>query len=129
VFITEERLDRAEGFFHRHGAWIITIARFLEGLRQANGIIAGISKMHWLRFVAFNALGAALWVGTWVTVGYFAGRHITTIYDYITRYSYYALIVLAVLAAGYIAGRLRRRRRALARSRAADRAVKASDKS
>jgi membrane protein DedA with SNARE-associated domain len=129
VFITEERLERAEGFFDRHGAWIVTIARFLEGLRQANGIIAGISRMHWLRFVAFNALGAALWVGTWVTVGYFAGRHITTIYDYITRYSYYALIVLAVLAAGYIAGRLRRRRRALARSRAADRAVKASDKS
>jgi membrane protein DedA with SNARE-associated domain len=126
VFITEERLDRAEGFFARHGAWIITIARFLEGLRQANGIIAGISKMHWLRFVAFNALGAALWVGTWVTVGYFAGRHITTIYDYITRYSYYALIVLAVLAVGYIAGRLRRRRRAAARSRAADRAVNAS---
>jgi membrane protein DedA with SNARE-associated domain len=126
VFITEERLDRAEGFFHRHGAWIITIARFLEGLRQANGIIAGISKMHWLRFVAFNALGAALWVGTWVTIGYFAGRHITTIYDYITRYSYYALIVLAVLAVGYIAGRLRRRRRAAAKSRAADRAVKAS---
>jgi membrane protein DedA with SNARE-associated domain len=129
VFITEERLDRAEGFFHRHGAWIITIARFLEGLRQANGIIAGISKMHWLRFVAFNALGAALWVGTWVTIGYFAGRHITTIYDYITRYSYYALIVLAVLAVGYIAGRLRRRRRAAARSRAAGRAVKASDRS
>lgn len=129
VFITEERLDRAEGFFERHGAWIITIARFLEGLRQANGIIAGISKMHWLRFVAFNALGAALWVGTWVTVGYFTGRHITTIYDYITRYSYYALIVLAVLAVGYIAGRLLRRRRAAARSRAADGAVKASGRS
>ena len=61
----------------RHGGKIIAIARFIEGLRQANGIIAGISEMHWLRFVAFNALGAALWVGTWVSVGYFAGQHIT----------------------------------------------------
>ena len=54
---------------------------------QANGIIAGISGMRWLRFLAFNALGAALWVGCWVSVGYFGGQHITTIYDYITQYS------------------------------------------
>jgi membrane protein DedA with SNARE-associated domain len=111
VFLTEERLDKAEDFFNRRGAWIITIARFIEGLRQANGIIAGITGMHWLRFVAFNALGAALWVGTWVSVGYFAGQHISTIYHYITMYSYYALIALAVVGAGYIVFRLRRRRR------------------
>jgi membrane protein DedA with SNARE-associated domain len=129
IFLTPERLDKTASFFDRHGGKVIVIARFVEGLRQANGIIAGITGMHWTKFVPFNALGAALWVGTWVTIGYFAGRHITTIYDYITRYSYYALIVLAVLAVGYIAGRLRRRRRAAARSRAADRAVKASDRS
>ena len=73
VFLTPERLDKAEAFFNRHGGKIIVIARFIEGLRQANGIIAGITGMHWLRFLAFNALGAALWVGTWVSVGYFAG--------------------------------------------------------
>ena len=77
VFLTPERLDKAEEFFNRHGGKIITIARFIEGLRQANGIIAGITDMHWLRFIAFNALGAALWVGTWVSIGYFAGQHIT----------------------------------------------------
>ena len=89
VFLTPERVDKAEAFFNRHGGKIIMIARFIEGLRQANGIIAGITGMHWLRFVAFNALGAALWVGTWVSVGYFAGQHITTIYNAITRYSLY----------------------------------------
>ncbi len=111
VFLTEERLDKAENFFDRRGAIVITFARFVEGLRQANGIIAGITGMHWLRFLAFNALGAALWVGTWVSLGYLAGSHITTIYHYITLYSYYVLIALAVLLVGYIAWRLRRRRR------------------
>ncbi len=111
VFLTEARLDSAEHFFDRHGAIVITFARFVEGLRQANGIIAGITGMHWLRFLAFNALGAALWVGTWVSLGYLAGNHITTIYHYITLYSYYVLIALAVLLVGYIAWRLRRRRR------------------
>jgi membrane protein DedA with SNARE-associated domain len=111
VFLTEERLDKAERFFDRRGAIVITFARFVEGLRQANGIIAGITGMHWLRFLAFNALGAALWVGTWVSLGDLAGDHIGTIYHYITLYSYYVLIALAVLLLGYIAWHLRRRRR------------------
>jgi membrane protein DedA with SNARE-associated domain len=111
VFLTEERLDKAEAFFNRRGAIVITFARFVEGLRQANGIIAGITGMHWLRFLIFNAIGAALWVGTWVSLGYLAGSHITTIYHYITLYSYYVLIALAVLLAGYITWRVLRRRR------------------
>jgi len=111
VFLTEERLDKAERFFDRRGSIVITFARFVEGLRQANGIIAGITGMHWLRFVIFNAIGAALWVGTWVTVGYFAGNNITTVYHYITLYSYYVLAGLVVLVVGYIVWRRRRRRR------------------
>ncbi|MGD0068139.1 MAG: DedA family protein, partial [Streptosporangiaceae bacterium] len=95
--------------FGRHGGKIITVARFIEGLRQANGIIAGISGMHWRRFFAFNALGAALWVGTWVSLGDLAGNHITTIYHDITKYSYYILILAVVLIAAYTARRLRRR--------------------
>jgi membrane protein DedA with SNARE-associated domain len=119
VFLTEERLDKAENFFDRRGSIVITFARFVEGLRQANGIIAGITGMHWLRFVIFNAIGAALWVGTWVTVGYFAGNNITTVYHYITLYSYYVLAALVVLIVGYIVWRRRRRRRtAVARAAA-----------
>jgi hypothetical protein len=96
---------------NHHGAWIITIARFIEVLRQANGIVAGITGMRWLRFVAFNVLGAALWVGTWVSLGYAAGSHIGAIYHYITEFSFYVLIALAVLLAGYIAWCVLRRRR------------------
>jgi membrane protein DedA with SNARE-associated domain len=125
VFLTEERLNKAEDFFDRRGAIVITFARFVEGLRQANGIIAGITGMHWLRFLIFNAIGAALWVGTWVSLGYLAGNHISTIYHYITLYSYYVLIALAVVLVGYIAWHIRRRRRrreaaAVARTAATD---------
>jgi membrane protein DedA with SNARE-associated domain len=110
VFLTQERLEKAEHFFERHGGKIITVARFIEGLRQANGIVSGITGMHWRRFLAFNALGAALWVGTWVSLGYLTGNHINTIYHYITEYSWYALVALAVLLAGYMIRHLRRRR-------------------
>ena len=111
VFLTPERLDKAEDFFDRQGAKIITIARFIEGLRQANGIIAGIAKMHWLRFLAYNALGAALWVGTWVSIGYFAGQHINTIYGVVTRYSLYVAIAAVVVIVALIARHIMRKRR------------------
>ena len=118
IFLTAERLDKAEYFFDRHGGKIIVAARFIEGLRQANGIVAGITGMHWKKFVVFNALGAALWVGVWVTLGYVAGNHIITIYDQITRYSLYLLIALVVVVAALIA-RWLLRRRARRRTRAA----------
>ena len=118
VFLTPERLDKAEDFFDRQGAKIITIARFIEGLRQANGIIAGISKMHWLRFIAYNALGAGLWVGTWVSIGYFAGQHINTIYSVITRYSLYVAIAAVVVIVALIARHVMRKRRRAVRAAA-----------
>ena len=128
VFLTAERLDKAEVFFNRHGGKIIVVARFIEGLRQANGIVAGITGMRWRRFIAFNALGAALWVGTWVTIGYFAGQHITTVYRYITRYSFYVLVVLVVLVVAYIARRvIRHRRRHAAGPHEASGAAEASE--
>jgi membrane protein DedA with SNARE-associated domain len=114
VFLTPERLDKATLFFERHGGKVIVIARFVEGLRQANGIIAGMSGMPWKRFLVFNAIGAALWVGTWTTIGYFSGSHINTIYDAAARYSTYLLAALAVLLVAYIARRLLRRRQARA---------------
>ncbi|SFE18265.1 membrane protein DedA, SNARE-associated domain [Actinacidiphila alni] len=111
VFLTPERFDKAEGFFTRHGGKVVTIARFIEGLRQANGIIAGVTRMHWRRFLAFNALGAALWVGLWTAVGYTAGNHITTIYTQINRYSLYFLLAAALLAAALITRAILRHRR------------------
>jgi len=123
IFLTPERLHKAEVFFERHGGKIITIARFIEGLRQANGIIAGLAEMHWLRFVAFNALGAALWVGTWVSVGYFAGQHIGAIYHDITMYSLYVAIAAVVLIAAWIAFHLRKRHRSRAAAAVAEAAA------
>ncbi|MFE9173437.1 DedA family protein [Streptomyces kebangsaanensis] len=109
VFLTPKRFEAAERFFSRHGGKIVTVARFIEGLRQANGIIAGTTGMHWLRFLAFNALGAALWVGLWVTLAYFAGTHISTVYDEIRRYEVYVLLALGLLAVALVVRHLLRR--------------------
>jgi membrane protein DedA with SNARE-associated domain len=112
VLLTPARVERAEAFFTRHGGWIITVARFVEGLRQANGIIAGLSEMPWRRFLAYNTLGAVLWVGTWVSVGYFAGDHIDTLYAAFRRYELYVVVAAGVVIAALIVRHLVKRRRA-----------------
>jgi membrane protein DedA with SNARE-associated domain len=110
VFLTPQRLDRAEEFFNTHGGKVVTIARFIDGLRQINGLLAGIAGMHWLKFLGYNALGAVLWVGTWCALGYLAGEHIVEIYDGFERYKWYVIGALAVVVAIVIGRRVRRRR-------------------
>ena len=82
VFLTPERLKRTEDFFNRRGGWIVMVARFIDGLRQLNGIIAGLSEMRWPKFIMFNVIGAAIWVGVWTSVGYYGGEHINTFLKY-----------------------------------------------
>jgi membrane protein DedA with SNARE-associated domain len=116
VLLTPERMSKATALFKRHGGKIIVVARFVEGLRQANGIIAGIAGIEWTRFLAFNALGAALWVAVWTSIGYLSGSHIDTIYRYATRYDTYLAIALGVAAVVYISWRVWRARRRRLRS-------------
>jgi membrane protein DedA with SNARE-associated domain len=110
LFLTPARFEAAERLFAHHGGKIVTVARFVEGLRQLNGIIAGTTSMPWRRVLACNALGAALWVAVWAGLGYLTGNHIAAIYDQIHRYQPYVLTALAVLLVAVLAHRLLRRR-------------------
>jgi len=121
ILLTPERLDKTANFFDRHGGKVIVIARFVEGLRQANGIIAGITGMHWKKFLPFNMLGAALWVGVWVSIGYFSGSNIDSIYRTATKYEAFFAIAVGLLILAWIVWRVwkyRRERRAKVAARA-----------
>jgi membrane protein DedA with SNARE-associated domain len=91
VRLTEPRPDKMERFMIRRGPIVVAVARFIEGLRQLNGVVAGATEMPWRRFLAFNALGAALWVGLWTTSGYLVGDHIPAIQATLGRYQSYAV--------------------------------------
>jgi membrane protein DedA with SNARE-associated domain len=112
VRLTPARLDRVETFMRRHGPQVVVVARFVEGLRQLNGVVAGVTGMAWPRFVLFNAIGAAAWVVVWSTAGYFAGNHLAAITAAIHRYQLVAIVVGVLAVAGYLLLRARRRRAA-----------------
>jgi membrane protein DedA with SNARE-associated domain len=107
VFLTPERISTAEHFFNRHGGQLVTGARFVEGFRQINGIIAGLSEMRWLAFLAYNMLGAALWVSCWSAIGYFGGSHIETF----LRYQLYVTIVVTLVVVVFVGVKVAERKR------------------
>jgi membrane protein DedA with SNARE-associated domain len=76
VGLTEPRLARAEEFINTRGRNIVVVARFVDGLRQSNGLIAGAMGMPWRGYVVRDGIGAVLWTGLWVTVGAVAGGHL-----------------------------------------------------
>jgi membrane protein DedA with SNARE-associated domain len=76
--VNEERLSRLEDYFTRRGKWLVLIARFFDGLRQLNGIVAGLLKMPWRLFIILNMLGAALWTGVWGLGVYFLDKEMAS---------------------------------------------------
>ena len=79
IGINADRLGRVETFFKRYGPVTVAFARFVNVLRQLNGIVAGLLKMEWRRFLVFNALGGALWVAAWTLTGFYLGGHVSDI--------------------------------------------------
>jgi membrane protein DedA with SNARE-associated domain len=114
VRLTPARLHRVETFMARHGPKVVVVARFVEGLRQLNGIVAGVTGMPWRRFLLFNAIGAAAWVAAWATGGYLAGNHLAAITAAIHRYQAYAIGAAVLAVAVYMLQRRARRRRTAA---------------
>src|SRR5919206_1463668 len=97
VLITQERLERAEGFFARHGGKAVFLARFVAGLRVFGALVAGISRMRWRTFLFYNALGGALWATAVVTVGYLLGGSLNLIERWAGRAS---LLLLGLVGLG-----------------------------
>ncbi len=98
IGLTRQRLHRMHRFYDRFGAEIVIVARFFEGARQLNGLVAGSSGMAPLRFLLYNVIGAGLWVGFWGTAAYYLGDHLAVLYAWMGR------IVLAGAALALVAG-------------------------
>lgn len=72
--INQERMLVAQKFFNKHGGKTIVMARFMPFVRTFIPFIAGASRMNYGYFIAYNIIGAILWVFGFVLLGYFFGN-------------------------------------------------------
>ncbi|HEY1043078.1 MAG TPA: VTT domain-containing protein [Telluria sp.] len=92
-WINRDALQKTHDFFEKHGGKTIILARFVPVVRTFAPFVAGVSGMTFTRFQFYNVVGAASWVISLVTAGYFFGN-IPIIRDNLT-----AIVLLGVAAA------------------------------
>ncbi len=91
--IADRMLPPAERFFERHGGKAVFFARFFGGLRVTGAWMAGITRMTWWRFLAWNAAGGIVWAVGVGLIAYYAGRAAA---DAIARYGVYGGIGIGI---------------------------------
>jgi rhodanese-related sulfurtransferase len=90
---------RSKETFVRIGARTLMIAKFVVGLDAATPPLAGLSGTSRLRFIAFDAVGAALWSGVYAGLGYLLGRDLDRAATYAARLGmFWVLFAFAALA-------------------------------
>lgn len=74
ALVKREYLDKTHEFFEKHGTKAIIMARFVPFVRTFAPFAAGIGKMDYRKYLAFDILGGALWIGSLLTAGYLLGE-------------------------------------------------------
>ena len=73
-FLKVEYLQRTEAFFQKHGSMTIVLSRFVPVIRTCAPFVAGVARMPYARFQAYNVFGGVTWVLLLVWAGYFFGN-------------------------------------------------------
>ena len=71
LFFNKEHLLAAQAFYEKHGGKTIILARFMPILRTFAPVVAGVGRMSYLKFLAFNVVGGIGWVVSMILIGYF----------------------------------------------------------
>lgn len=97
-FFHKHHVERARGFYERHGKKTIVLARFMPAVRTLAPILAGVGNMHYRTFITYNALGGFLWAVCLPLLGYFLGNIIPGVDKYLIP------IVLTIIIASMLPG-------------------------
>ena len=98
---SERVIPRTENLMQRHGAKTVFFGRFIAILRFTAAWVAGLGKMHWWKFLFWNALGGIVWAAAVGLVAYYGGQAAA---DAIQTYGLYAAAAVVVLVVGGAVG-------------------------
>lgn len=111
LHIRSESVDRVHSWFKRWGHWSLTIGYFVPGVRHLIAIVAGSSGLEYRTFALFAYAGAIVWVGTFMSAGYYLGDRWEAFPETMTGVGIRLLAAAVAVALGYWAYRAYRKRR------------------
>jgi membrane protein DedA with SNARE-associated domain len=106
-----EDLERAEGWFDRHGGLAVLIGRVVPVVRSLVSVPAGVERMPLWRFVIYTIVGSGVYNLVLIGLGYVLGSRWQTVEQY-SNYLNYAIYAAILVAVGLFALKRVRRRRA-----------------
>jgi membrane-associated protein len=74
MFLRKKHLERAHSFFEKYGGRAIILARFVPIVRTFVPFVAGVGQMTYSRFIAYNIIGAVVWIGFFIYAGFIFGN-------------------------------------------------------
>ena len=106
-FVGEQRWSKVDAFIHRHGGKAVLIGRLTALFRALVPSMAGMSGMHYRTFITWNVAGGLIWAPSCVVLGYYFSKSLSVVGRTLT---WAPFAILGVVAVGYLALHLRRRR-------------------
>ncbi len=103
VHVSEARLDRVHQWFNRIGHWALFVGYYIAGVRHFTAIVAGTSKLEFSAFARYAYCGAAVWVCTFLAIGYKVGEHWHQVIDTVHRHLMIGSVLLLAAIGVYIA--------------------------
>ena len=100
--ITEDKLEKSEEFFKKHGSFSTFTGRLIPVIRQLISIPAGLSRMNLWKFSVFTSLGAGIWVIILALLGYFIGHSEELLKQYTKLIVLSLLIIIAIAVVIYV---------------------------
>lgn len=97
--VDDARLDRARGFFTRHGGKTVFFGRFVSLLRMLAALLAGVTRMPYGRFSAFNVAGGVCWSALFGGLGYAFGRNLPRLRHAVGQAGALIVLLAALLVA------------------------------
>jgi membrane protein DedA with SNARE-associated domain len=108
IRVDEPELERARGFFRRHGGKTVFLGRFVSLLRILAALLAGVTKMPYGRFTLYNASGGLCWALLVGSLGYAFGRELPQLEHSIGQAGAMVALLAALLVALALVWRSRR---------------------
>jgi membrane protein DedA with SNARE-associated domain len=99
VGLSAQALQVTHRWFAKTGEWLLTFGYFIPGVRHCTALVAGTSGLEFRTFAIFAWAGAAIWVASFLILGYFVGERWQQAVAFVEHYTLLTVVLAVAIAA------------------------------